>query len=80
MKKKKSRIALDGMRWGPALGEVTNVPHIKEKKEKEKEKKKNKENALKANMDEKGGWWSIGRGRKDSKEKQCLKCKLCDAQ
>jgi hypothetical protein len=65
VKKKKSRVALDGMRWGPALGEVTNVPHVKEK-----ETKKVKENTLKVNVDEKGGWWSIRRGRKDSKEKE----------
>lgn len=74
VKKKKSRIALDGLRWGPALGEVTNVPHVKEKEK--KEKKKDKENTLKVNMDEKSGWWSIGRGRKDSKEKERSKCKL----
>ncbi|OJA11619.1 hypothetical protein AZE42_05475 [Rhizopogon vesiculosus] len=68
VKKKKSRVALDGMRWGPALGEVTNIPHVKEKEK--KERKKDKENTLKVNVDEKGGWWSIGRGRKDSKEKE----------
>ncbi|KAG1727136.1 hypothetical protein EDB19DRAFT_1914356 [Suillus lakei] len=50
VKKKKSRVALDGMRWGPALGEVTNVPHVK--------------------ADEKPGWWTIGKGKKDSKEKE----------
>jgi len=40
-------------------------------KEKEtKETKKVKENTLKVNVNEKGGWWSIRRGRKDSKEKE----------
>ncbi|KAG0697268.1 hypothetical protein DFH29DRAFT_160061 [Suillus ampliporus] len=67
VKKKKSRVALDGMRWGPALGEVTNVPHAKEKEK--KERKKDKENTLKVKVDEKSGWWTIGRGKKDSKEK-----------
>ncbi|KAF9449617.1 hypothetical protein P691DRAFT_799115 [Macrolepiota fuliginosa MF-IS2] len=60
VKKQKSRGALDGMNWG-ALGEVTNVPNAPKNgpapsamlKVKEEEKK----------------WWSIGRGRKDSKEK-----------
>ncbi|KAG1718128.1 uncharacterized protein EDB91DRAFT_662674, partial [Suillus paluster] len=67
VKKKKSRVALDGMRWGPALGEVTNVPHVKEKEK--KERKKDKENTLKVKVDEKSGWWSIGKGKKESKEK-----------
>ncbi|KAG1847994.1 hypothetical protein C8R48DRAFT_779063 [Suillus tomentosus] len=67
VKKKKSRMALDGMRWGPALGEVTNVPHVKEKEK--KEKKKDKENTSKVKVDEKPGWWTIGKGKKDSKEK-----------
>lgn len=61
VKKQKSRGALNGMSWG-ALGEVTNVPNIPKNapasgatlKVKEEDKK----------------WWSIGRGRKDSKEKQ----------
>ncbi|KAG2365179.1 hypothetical protein BDR07DRAFT_1470529 [Suillus spraguei] len=68
VKKKKSRMALDGMRWGPALGEVTNVPHVKEKEK--KEKKKDKENISKVKVDEKSGWWTIGKGKKDSKEKE----------
>lgn len=63
VKKKKSRVALDGMRWGPALGEVTNVPHVKEKEK--KEKKKDKENTLKVKVDEKSGWWTIGKGKKE---------------
>jgi hypothetical protein len=75
VKKKKSRVALDGMRWGPALGEVTNVPHVKEEK-KEKKKKKDKENTLKVKVDEKSGWWTIGKGKKDSKEKERPRCKL----
>ena len=60
VKKKKSRVALDGMAWG-ALGETTNVPKVPPKKEA----------ALlpKAKNDEKEKWWTIGRGRKDSKEK-----------
>ncbi|KAG6916979.1 hypothetical protein DXG01_004408 [Tephrocybe rancida] len=60
VKKKKSRIALDGMRWG-ALGEVTNVPAVSVPKEAP---------ALLKVKNEENKWWSIGRGRKDSKEKK----------
>ncbi|KIJ60131.1 hypothetical protein HYDPIDRAFT_32553 [Hydnomerulius pinastri MD-312] len=67
VKKKKSRVALDGMNWG-TLGEVTNVPSIT--KPKEKGGKKDKENLLKVKVDDNQKWWSIGRGRKDSKEKE----------
>ena len=64
VKKKKSRLALDGMNWG-TLGEVTNVPSAT----KPKEKGGKKESLLKVKVDENQKWWSIGRGRKDSKEK-----------
>ncbi len=61
VKKKKSRGALNEMSWS-ALGEVTNVSNAPRDipspssmlKVKEEEKK----------------WWSIGRGRKDSKDKE----------
>ncbi|KAG6865214.1 hypothetical protein C0991_004415 [Blastosporella zonata] len=59
VKKQKSRVALNGMRWG-TLGEVTNVPAVTAPKEAPTLLKvKNEENK----------WWSIGRGRKDSKDK-----------
>ncbi|KAL4064764.1 hypothetical protein V8B97DRAFT_2010772 [Scleroderma yunnanense] len=64
VKKKKSRAALNGMSWG-TLGEVTNVPPAT--KPKEKSGKKEKEGLLKVRGDENQKWWSIGRGRKDSK-------------
>ncbi|KAL6299475.1 hypothetical protein BKA93DRAFT_870647 [Sparassis latifolia] len=64
VKKKKSRLGLDGMTWG-ALGEVTNIPAAKE----QKPKPAPVENLLKVKGDENQKWWSIGRGRKDSKEK-----------
>ncbi|KAH0838886.1 hypothetical protein J3R83DRAFT_7313 [Lanmaoa asiatica] len=64
VKKKKSRLALDGMQWG-TLGEVTNVPAVT----KPKEKRGKKDSLLKVKVDENQKWWSIGRGRKDSKEK-----------
>ena len=57
VKKKKSRAGLDGMNWG-TLGEVTNVPSVTPK-----------EPMLKVKTEEKDKWWSIGRGRKDSKDK-----------
>ncbi|KAI0064426.1 hypothetical protein BV25DRAFT_322323 [Artomyces pyxidatus] len=56
VKKKKSRAALDGLRWGP-LGEVTNVPSG------------SSSTLLKPKAEEKEKWWSIGKGRKDSKDK-----------
>ncbi|KAF8878425.1 hypothetical protein BD779DRAFT_1663807 [Infundibulicybe gibba] len=65
VKKKKSRVALDGMRWG-ALGEVTNVPSVAPKAAPA---------LLKVKAEEKDKWWSIGRGRKDSKEKEKEKAK-----
>ena len=63
VKKKKSRAALDGMKWGP-LGEVTNVPSAPKENG-----KPSAGNLLKVKTEEKEKWWSIGRGRKDSKEK-----------
>lgn len=63
VKKKKSRLGLDGMKWG-ALGEVTNVPSAP------KERKNTAvEHLLKVKDDDSQKWWSIGRGRKDSKGK-----------
>jgi serine/arginine repetitive matrix protein 2 len=59
VKKKKSRLALDGMAWG-ALGEVTNVPKVPPKEPAP---------LLKVKNEEKEKWWTLGRGRKDSKEK-----------
>ncbi|KAH7905000.1 hypothetical protein BJ138DRAFT_1118875, partial [Hygrophoropsis aurantiaca] len=69
VKKKKSRAGLDGMRWG-TLGEVTNVPTVTKKEKKESSKENAKDGLLKVKVDEKEKWWSIGRGRKDSKEKE----------
>lgn len=67
VKKKKSRAGLDGLRWG-ALGDVTNtVKEVAIEKEKPK--------ALKVKTEEKEKWWTIGRGRKDSKEKAKEKIK-----
>ncbi|KAF9457373.1 hypothetical protein BDZ94DRAFT_1175700 [Collybia nuda] len=80
VKRKKSRAALDGMRWGSgALSEVTNVPAVTPKEAPA---------LLKVKAEGEGKWWSIGRGRKDSKEKtkeaknedfkSRAKCKLLD--
>ncbi|OSC98903.1 hypothetical protein PYCCODRAFT_1470720 [Trametes coccinea BRFM310] len=63
VKKKKSRLALDGMKWG-TLGEVTNVPAAPKE-----QKSAPSDNLLKVKGDENQKWWSIGRGRKDSKGK-----------
>ncbi|CCM05311.1 uncharacterized protein FIBRA_07525 [Fibroporia radiculosa] len=64
VKKKKSRLALDGMKWG-ALGEVTNVPSVAQ----EQGTAPPIEHLLKVKGDDSQKWWSIGRGRKDSKGK-----------
>ncbi len=70
VKKKKSRAALDGMNWG-TLGEITNVPKNVPQQEMQTQPAKTKENPalLKVKVEEERKWWSIGRGRKDSKEK-----------
>ncbi|KAF8629007.1 hypothetical protein AX17_005863 [Amanita inopinata Kibby_2008] len=67
VKKQKSRAALDGLRWGP-LGEVTNVPASKHAGDKAKGVAQNPA-LLKVKAEESGKWWSIGRGRKDLKDK-----------
>lgn len=70
VKKKKSRAALNGMNWG-TLEEVTNITSIKKHTgTKEKGGKKAKEGLLKVKVDENQKWWSIGRGKKDLKEKE----------
>jgi len=67
VKKKKSRVGLDGLAWGgnDAMTEVTNVP-----KTRQEGKEGGKEGLLKVKIDEGQKWWSIGRGRKDSKEEK----------
>lgn len=59
MAKKKSRGALNGMKW-EALGEVINAPNGQKEKE--------KDGLLESKGDEKAKWWSFGRGKKDTKE------------
>jgi hypothetical protein len=73
VKKKKSRVALDGMTWG-ALGEATNVPKATQIDASHPITKENPA-LLKVKTDEERKWWSIGRGRKDSKEKEKVKGK-----
>ena len=75
VKRKKSRAALDGMHWGP-LGEVTNIPASSSSsvqndnaKEATVTRPLQPSAALKLKGEEKDKWWSIGRGRKDSKDK-----------
>ena len=82
MVKKKSRAALDGMRWDP-LGEVTNVTAAVSSKDGNVSKEIKENNILKVKAEEKEKWWSIGRGRKDTKdiakegkENMRRKCKL----
>ena len=68
VKKKKSRLGLNGMSWG-ALGEVTNVPAAAKEQKEMKEKVAPADGLLRVKGDENQKWWSIGRGRKDSKSK-----------
>ncbi|KAI0266456.1 hypothetical protein BC834DRAFT_129548 [Gloeopeniophorella convolvens] len=58
VKKKKSRAALSGLKWG-TLGEVTNIAQGKSSSQPPKVKNDGKEK-----------WWSISRGRKVSKDKR----------
>ena len=66
VKKKKYRIPLDAMSWG-ALTDTTNAP--------ESHPATNENPALKVKNDEEKRWWTIGRGRKDWKEKVRSKAK-----
>ena len=58
VKKKKSRASLSALKWG-ALGEVTNTAQSKDTTQTVRSKNEDKEK-----------WWTIGRGRKDSKDKK----------
>lgn len=64
VKKKKSRAGLDSLRWGGALGEVTNAPSAAHKEG------KMGATLMPLKVEEHQKWWSIGRGRKDSKGKE----------
>lgn len=74
VQKKKSRAGLDGIFKG-ALGDVTNTNEDKGKNETktEKSEKSSKPTSgtlkVKEKRDEKEKWWTIGRSRRDSKEK-----------
>ena len=97
VKRKKSRLGLDAVTWGPGEENTGNIlkskPTVKALKPKASEnvlkpkssanilkpKSKDKENSvrtkpverpLKPKADESQKWWSIGRGRKDSKEQK----------
>lgn len=60
VKKKKSRAALSALKWG-TLAEVTNSAPSKELTRGVRSKNEDKEK-----------WWSIGRGRKDSKDMKII--------
>lgn len=60
VKKQKSRGALNGVNWD-ALGEITNVPNAPRNYPVSSDLQRVKDDDKK--------WWSIGRGRKDSKGK-----------
>jgi serine/arginine repetitive matrix protein 2 len=79
VRKEKARGRLESIRW--ALGDKTNsASHSSDEREKSKKvKKKEKENS-KPKGEEKDRWWTIGRGRKDSKESKSKgrpKCEIC---
>jgi serine/arginine repetitive matrix protein 2 len=60
VKKKKSRAALSGLKWG-TLAEVTNSAPSKDPIQ-----------AVGLKSEDKEKWWSIGRGRKDSKDMKII--------
>jgi serine/arginine repetitive matrix protein 2 len=60
VKKKKSRAALSGLKWG-TLAEVTNSAPSKDPTQ-----------AVGLRIEDKEKWWSIGRGRKDSKDMKMI--------
>ena len=60
VKKKKSRASLSALKWG-TLGEVTNTLPSKDATQTVRLKNEDKEK-----------WWTIGRGRKDSKDKRVV--------
>jgi serine/arginine repetitive matrix protein 2 len=60
VKKKKSRAALSALKWG-TLAEVTNSAPSKDSTR-----------GAKLKNEEKEKWWSIGRGRKDSKDMKII--------
>lgn len=64
VKKKKSRAALEGIKW--ALGEVTNTGDGNGVADEVKEET----HRVKIRVEEKEKWWSIGRGKRDTKEKE----------
>ena len=97
VKRKKSRLGLDAVAWGPGEGDTGNVlkpkasanalkpkasenilkpkssTNILKSRSKDKEnsvRAKPVEHLLKPKADENQKWWSIGRGRKDSKEQK----------
>lgn len=66
VKKQKSRAGLNDLAWGP-LGETTNIPSTTISQH---DKQNTKTASLKPKTEEKEKWWTIGRGRKDSKDKE----------
>jgi len=88
VKRKKSRLGLDAVAWGPGEGDTGSVlkpkasanalkpkssTNILKSKSKDKEnsvRAKPVEHLLKPKADENQKWWSISRGRKDSKEQK----------
>ncbi|KAF8989391.1 hypothetical protein BDQ17DRAFT_1434495 [Cyathus striatus] len=72
-KKRKLHAALDGLAWGggDALREATNMPKLngEEGKIKVKTREEKDLGGLKVKGETEGRWWSIRRGRKDSKDK-----------
>jgi len=86
VKRKKSRLGLDAVAWGPGEEKASNVlkpklsanalePKASENVLKSKDKEnsvraKPVEHLLRSKADENQKWWSIGRGRKDSKEQK----------
>lgn len=60
VKKKKSRAALSGLKWG-TLADVTNSAPSKDSTQ-----------TVRLKTEDKEKWWSIGRGRRDSKDMKTI--------
>ncbi|KAL1696581.1 hypothetical protein GGG16DRAFT_85014 [Schizophyllum commune] len=69
VKKQKSRAGLNNLAWGP-LGEKTNIASTMTNSQHDKQNTKTTTLKPKTEENVKEKWWTIGRGRKDSKDKE----------
>ena len=70
VKKKELRFDLDAVVWGQSEESTGNVQQPKSWDKEDSMRARPVEHLLKPKSDESQRWWSIGRGRKDSKEQK----------